>query len=60
MDCRDPNHFCVAALQQKRQKHVVQESFRNQPAKKIQLNFEITYVWKRPESYISKLRKRFR
>ena len=57
MDCRKASHFCVAALKQKQRTHLLQEDLRNQTAKKILLNFEVTYVRNRPNSYISK-RKR--
>lgn len=53
MDCRNASHFCIAALQQKQQAHLTHENLRNQMAKKILLNFEVTYVWNRPKSYIS-------
>lgn len=54
MNCRNSSHICVAALQQKLAENLTQGGdLRNQPAKVIKLNYEITYVWNRPNDYIS-------
>lgn len=59
MDCRNASHYCVAALQQKQQPHLIQENLRDQPAKKILLNFQITYVLNRPKIYIGESKTHF-
>lgn len=58
IDCRNPKHYCVAALKQKQRPTSVGDNLRNQLAKVIKLNYEVTYVWHRPNSYISKLNEK--
>lgn len=57
MNCQNSSHYCVAALQQKQNKNSIEGNLRNQLAKIIKLNYEVTYVWNRPNDYISTAKK---
>lgn len=54
MNCRNSSHYCVAALQRKEAENSVQGgNLRTKLAKVIKLRYEVTYVWNRPNDYIS-------
>lgn len=53
-DCTNSDSYCIAALQQKQLPDSDVENLREEPAKVIPLNYKITFIKRRPNTYKSK------